>query len=109
MTTHTVNGTTYHLHTNRHTRPLYSYEDLPLEEREIFHYIKGEDRYSYRLFNYLGYWYDYHEFEIGPDDVKALGFDAWQPDSYFSATVVCFFDRDGYELDGEIIVGRIHW
>ena len=109
MSTRTLDSTVYHIHCNRHARPLYSYEDLPLAEQETFDYIKGDDRLSQRLFEYLGSWYDYYEFEAGTNHVKALGFDGFHTDSYFSATVVSYFDREGYELDGEIIVGRIHW
>ena len=109
MSTRTLDSTVYHIHCNRHARPLYSYEDLPLAAQETFDYIKGEDRLSQRLFEYLGSWYDYYEFEAGTNHVKALGFDDFQTDSYFSATVVSYFDREGYALDGEIIVGRIHW
>lgn len=109
MASRVINGTTYHVHTNRHARPLHSYLDLLESERADFEYIEGEDRYSLRLFNYRGAWFDYHEFEVAGHDVKALGFDGVQTDSYFSATVVSYFDREGNELDGEIIVGRIHW
>lgn len=115
MNTRIVNGSTYHVHTNRHTRPLFTAEEARIKSQDpdfgdLFSYINADEwDTSRRLFEYLGSWYDYYEFEVASHDVKTLGFDGVQTDSYFSATVVCYFNREGYELDGEIIVGRIHW
>lgn len=103
---------TYHVKTNRHTRPLISWQEL---EHEVIGEYFGEDysiageEWSPRFFNYRGAWYDYYEFESARDDVKALGFDGVQFESAFSAVVVSYFNKDGYELDNEIIVGYIHW
>lgn len=107
--THTVNGNTYHVSTNRVPRELYSWFDLPEDERDDFDYIDGDDRFSYRLFEYRGSWYDYYEFERAGHDVSALGFDGVQTQSFFDAIAVSYHDRDGYEYDGEIVVGHIHW
>ena len=41
--------------------------------------------------------------------IKALGYDGTWAESAFSAVVVSYFDRDGYELDESIIVGYLHW
>lgn len=108
MATKTVSGNTYHVKCNNKPRPLYSLADRP-ELAEEFDYITGDDQYSARLFNYRGSWYDYYEFEVAADNFKALGFDGMQGESYFSAVAVRYFDADGYEYDGEIVVGYIHW
>lgn len=101
---------------NRHTRPLLALSDLPdgVADSE-FDYLDraalaetGED-YSPRFFSYRGAWYDLHEFEVAPDNYKRHGWDGWHTESAFSAAVVTYFDRDGYELDGEVIVGYAHW
>ena len=107
--TRTVNGTTYHVTTNRVPRELRSWHDIPEVERDDFDYIVGEDRLSLRLFEYRGSWYDYYEFERAGDDVLALGFDGVQSQSYFDAIAVSYVDRDGYDYEGEIVVGHIHW
>jgi hypothetical protein len=96
-----------------------TWNDLPENERINFNYVVDQHMDNYgscdemaferRFFNYLGSWYDYFEFEIATDDVKALGFDGMQVDSVWSATVVSYFDKDGYTLDDQVIVGRIHW
>lgn len=110
----------YTLVTNRHTRMLYSWNELPSNEiRKEFNYIvdsemrefgsvDGIDDYK-RFFNYRGSWYDYYEFEVASHDVKRLGFDGMQPQSYFDAIVVSYFDKAGYELEDCIIVGHLHW
>lgn len=94
---------------NRHTRPLYTFTALPKRAQKDFDYVPESEQWDARFFNYLGSWYDFQEFERAPHSVLALGFDGVQPDSYFSATVVAYFDDDGYPFEGEIIVGRIHW
>lgn len=106
-----INGITHR--GNRHTRPLIAFNQL---EHSVIaeHFgedypIGNEDQWTPRFFNYRGSWYDTHEFEVAPLEVKVLGYDGVQTESYFSAVVVSYFDRDGYELQDEIIVGYIHW
>lgn len=95
--------------TNNKPRPLLSWFDLPESERADFDYIEEDERYSYRLFQYRGSFYDYYEFQTAGNDVKALGFDGVQGQSYFDAIAVRYFDRDGYEYDNEIVVGHLTW
>lgn len=109
MATRTVNGTTYHVKSNRIPRPLHMLADLPHAARAEFDYVTGEDMFTPRMFEYRGAWYDTHEFERAGDDVHALGFNAWQTESAFSAVVVSHFDREGYEYDDSIVVGYLHW
>ena len=109
MTERTIGQITYHVHTNRQPRALVSYHDLPESAREDFDYITGDDRDALRLVAYRGEWYDTYEFERTGDDVRALGFDGVQGDSYWSATVIAYFDRAGDEFDDAVVVGRIHW
>lgn len=109
-----VNGTHYRVHTNRHVRELMSLAELPKDivEKE-FSYVEfspeSDDLFNPRFFNYRGSWYDTYEFTRAGNDIKALGFDDAMSDSYWSCTAVCYFDQDGYALDGAVIVGFIHW
>lgn len=93
---------------NGHERELFALDQLPAKDAADFDYIEGEDRFSFRLFQYRGSWYDSAEFEIAPDRFKRLGFDGIQTESAFSAVIARYFDEDGHELDG-IIVGYVHW
>ena len=104
----TFGKTEYHVTENRHARPLYALADIPRNDRERFDYIDAED-YSARLFSYRGAWYDAHGFERAGDDVRALGYDGVQAQSAWDAVVITYFDRNGYELDDAVIVGRISW
>lgn len=94
---------------NHQERELFSFEDLPANKKENFDYIQGEDRFSLRLFSYRGSWYDYYEFDRAGDDLKAKGWDGVQTESYFSAVLVTYWDRDGNNLEDSIIVGYCHW
>lgn len=94
---------------NNKPRTLHTYLDLPEAERADFDYIEEDDRHATRLFKYRGSWYDYYEFEVASDTFKAEGFDGMQAQSYFDAIIVRYFDKDGYEYDGEIVVGHAHW
>ena len=111
--TRVVNGSTYHVTTNRHERELRCWAEL--EHAVIGEWfgedypIEGDDQYTPRFFSYRGAWYDSHEFERASHDIKALGFDATQTSSYFDGVAICYFDREGHELDGGVIVGHIHW
>ncbi len=94
---------------NNKPRTLHTYLDLTEAERADFDYIEGDDHYTPRLFKYRGSWYDYYEFEVASDSFKAKGFDGVQAQSYFDAIIVRYFDREGCEYDGEIVVGHAHW
>jgi hypothetical protein len=104
-----ADGATMHFKSNHQWRELFMLDALPEKDQADFTYIEGEDRYSTRLFKYRGSWYDTAEFTIAPDRIKALGFDGVSTESYFSAVIVCYFDKDGHYHDDEIIVGYIHW
>lgn len=99
---------TFHLHTNYTERELITFDELTPDEQGWLDYVPNDEHDSPRFFRYLGDAYDLHEFEVAPSWLKAQGFDGWQTNSAFSATVVRYFDADGYELEG-VIVGRIHW
>lgn len=102
-----------HIHENRHPRPLHSFNELAARGADMSDVDYIEDLYygrdEPRLFVYRGSVYDGHEFEPAPGWIRALGYDSWQTESVFSAVVVTWFDRDGDTLDGEIIVGYVHW
>ena len=103
---------TIHFITNHKPRAVVSYFDLPEAEQKDFDYIDESERGDYRFFEYLGSWYDLIEFSTDTmDEMRARGFDGISTDSYFSATIVKWFDEDGVYTpsEGEIVVGRIHW
>lgn len=114
-----IEDATYHVSCNWQTRELHMFADLPRKGklREQFKYIEIIEEYDARLFQYRGSWYDLHEFEVpqrgfNGSHIQALGFDAWQAESYFSAVVVAYpRDEIGDPIfdDDEIIVGHIHW
>ena len=94
---------------NRHERPLYGLADLTPKDAEDFDYIEGEDRYSPRLFNYRGSWYDYYEFQRTSERLDADGWDGIQTESYFSGVLVSYRTKEGKLLDETVIVGYAHW
>lgn len=101
-----------HFISNHKPRAVVSFYDLPEAEQSNFDYVDGGERYTHRFFEYLGSWYDVEEFSTDTmDEMRARGFDGIQTDSYFSATVVKWFDEDGIytPAEGEVVVGRIHW
>ena len=102
-------GHTMHVKCNYQWRELFAVDHLDEKDQADFDYIEGEDRYSNRLFQYRGSWYDSNEFTLASDSIKAQGFDGMQAESYFSAVVVRCFDADGHYHDDEVIVGYIHW
>jgi hypothetical protein len=98
-----------YLKCNNKPRDLHPLTAVPEPERHWFDYIEGDDCYSDRLFQYRGSWYDLNEFERASDQIKLLGFDGMQSQSMFDAVLVRYFTDDGYEYDGQIVVGYIHW
>ena len=89
---------------NHKPRELSCWFDIPGSERDDFDYVEESDRYNYRFFKYLDYWYDLHEFEHATGDIRAAGWHGWQTDSYFSATLIKYNDDDD-----TVTVGRAHW
>lgn len=111
--TRTVNGKNYHVTTNGHQRELRCWAEL---EHAVIgewfgedYLIAGDDQDTPRFFSYRGAWYDSHEFERAGDNIKALGFDGVQASSYFDAIALRYFDEEGYEYDGAVVVAHIHW
>lgn len=98
-----------HVKCNNKPRPLVMWHDLPESERATFDYVPDSEHEVFRFFEYRGSWYDDHEFEGAPDSFRALGFDGIQTESYFSAVVLRYYDKDGYAYDDEVVVGYIHW
>lgn len=96
---------------NNIPRELHSYGDIPEPERHYFDYIEESEHFDMRFFNYRGSWYDYYEFERTGNELAALGFDGVQGESYFSAVVIRYFDRDGnaYDYGDSVVVGYAHW
>lgn len=100
----------YEITTNNHRRELVSFAELPEAALADFDYVEGEDRLSPRFVKYRGDWYDTGDVMIAPDSIRALGWDGFNPDSYWSGMVYRFFEP-GTErlLDGgdSVVVGRL--
>lgn len=96
--------------TNHHQRELFSWNELavlPGNQTDDFDYIEGEDRWSARLFQYRGSWYDYHEFEH-VSEVNVLSESGWhgqQIQSFWDAIVVRYIEGS----DDMIVVGHATW
>lgn len=87
--------------TNGHARELRCAADLdPKVLEDQFDYIKGEELWSPRLFEYRGSWYDTAEFERS----TTPGWDGVQCESAFSAVLIRYGDE--YE---SVAVGYAHW
>lgn len=98
---------TAHIKSNHNERPLKSLSEIdPTIAEEWFNYVTEDE--DNRFVQYRGSWYDTYEFEVAPDHLKARGWDAWQPESAFSAVLLQWFDKDGYEREG-VVVGYAHW
>jgi hypothetical protein len=86
-----------------------SFYDLPAKAQADFDYIDGEDRYSRRLFQYGGVWYDVNEFERLPENGHSFwkenraNWNGYQSDSFFSGVLVRF--TEDYE---RVVAGRYY-
>ena len=85
--------------TNNQERPLITWDELTDKEREWFDASRSDSLF----FRYRGWVYDYYDMLIAPDSLKALGWDGALADTVWSAIVVRYFDRGGYDLDGVIV------
>jgi len=96
---------------NYHVRDVVDASQLPPEAREEFDYLdwdafeRGEDSRSF--VRYRGNWIDLGDVERAPHDIARLGFDGFNPDSYFSGVAFRYFDEDGHEYDNSVIVATI--
>lgn len=106
----TRDGLTVHIKCNYHEREYRSvaYDGyhgwIPTEMiGEQFAIERGAQGFEYR-----GELYAIEEFQVAPDWLKAKGFDAWQPESAFSAVAIQYFDKEGYEREG-VVVAHVHW
>lgn len=99
--------------TNNHRLPVLHAADLTTDEREEFPYIdwgaveRGERDVDF--VRYLGALYDLGDTDgVLPDVFRALGWDDWVTDSFFSGVLFRYFDTDGHLLDGgdSVVVGR---
>ena len=111
---HAIGSNTYYVKCNNVPRELVSWYELPLDgAREGFDYAylsdDSDEIYQPRFFKYRGSWYDSHEFARADSDTMAMGFNAIQTESYYSAVAIRYFDKEGYEYDGAVVVGYIHW
>jgi len=80
--------------TNNVPRELISVDQVPVAEQHWFDYVEGEDRFSPRIFQYLGSFYDVNEFSYVPTHFAAgvpdslQRWDGIQTDSFFSGVLV---------------------
>jgi hypothetical protein len=89
--------------TNNKPRAMHAVADLPPKVQADFSYIMDDDRYSPRLVQYKGHWYDVYDSqsitrELGFDQFK--GWDGIVSETFFSGVL---FRLVG---DDEVIVGR---
>lgn len=100
----------YKLKTNHHARPIIQVMwDINGGWVEANDFIIQDNR-SVDGFWYRGELYAIEEFQLAPDDVKALGFDGVLTESAFSAVVVQWFDTEGNYIGQEnVIVGCLTW
>lgn len=98
--------------TNHHRREVLDAWELTPAEREEFDYLDwkaleaGEDSASF--FRYKGQLYDLSDMPMAPDALKALGWDGFASDTFWSGIAVRYFTEDGYETTGEyVVVGRV--
>jgi hypothetical protein len=97
----------YVVTTNNKPRTLVSLAEVPAGIRSDFDYITGEDVYAPRLVQYRGSWYDVNDTEgLAPDDLRALGWDVYLTDTFFSGIVFRHFDADGEYRYDNVVVGR---
>jgi hypothetical protein len=124
---------------NWHARDLLSYVQLPdgVGPREFDYFADqvdldengdADELYDARFFEYLGSWYDTHEYTLLVADPELRHRDGFitihpdhpfrpwtgvQTDSAFSCTLIRYpreFDRyDGPIIEDAIVVGRAHW
>lgn len=97
----------YTLKCNYHVRDKVYWWDLTDKERKWFDYVEDPDWFE--GFRYRGEVYDLGEFARASSDVLAMGFDGMMSESAFSAVVVGYFDKDGYEYGDGVVVGYLHW
>ena len=81
--------------TNNHRRELLALDQIPTDAAEVFDYITGEDRYSPRMVQYRGEWYDVNDVDGHAINVHIRGWDTYASDSFFSGLV--FRYEDDYE------------
>lgn len=90
--------------TNNKPRDLITYVDLTPQEQNEFDYIDREEWWDSRFFRYRGNVYDAFEFqrvEPGTAAGEMTTWEGFQPDSWFSGTVIRFVSD--YE---QVVVGR---
>jgi len=97
---------------NGQRRELVMFANLSTKQQQDFDYIRVDEFYDPRFFEYRGSIYDCREFQVTPgvSELNSLGWQGWQPESYFSAVVVKVFDSETNILfEDEIVVGYAHW
>ena len=90
--------------TNNVPREILTWFDLTEKERAEFDYFKPEEEVG-SFFRYKGEVYDLNDgFELAPSALAKLGWDQYQPDSFFSGLVARPVEGDDW--DTVIVVGR---
>ena len=101
-------STAYHVTTNHHRR-----ETFDVVHNSELGWLKMQPTDSWddasTGFEYRGEMYVTADFIVTGSDLKTLGFDGVMATSAWDAIVVSWFDSDGNFMDGEIVVGHIHW
>ena len=80
--------------TNNRPRLLMNWYELTAKEQQDFDYLKPEDQPCAEFVRFKGRIYDLGEFMTAPKELKALGWEGFSGDSYFSGTLMRFADSD---------------
>lgn len=97
-----------HITSNYHVREAISGSVLPETIRKQFDYISDEEWEWHDFVKYRGEWYDLNDVERAPDNLRAMGWDDFVSDSFWSGIAFRYFDKEGHNLDG-VIVGSVYW
>lgn len=98
---------TYHITTNNVPRPVIDALELVPAERAQFDYLDwnairdGSDGATF--VRYRGELIDLGDMPLAPDAIRALGWDGFVSDTYFSGIVVRYCEDTDY-----VIVGRLY-
>lgn len=86
--------------TNNQPRLLVPYDDMPPNARRDHDYIRDSERFDNRFFQYKGVWYDAYEFQRCSHIEELSDWDGYQPDSFFSGTLIKYLHENEEVIAG---------
>lgn len=97
----------YTIVSNYHVRETFYGSQLTPVERAEFDYLTDDECAEREFVRYSGNVIDLNDIMGAPDDLRALGFDGFNPDTYFSGLAYRYFDVDGNAYDRGVIIARV--